>query len=526
MKKIAALSLVAATMAFGSTADDIADLQRQIDKLKKEQVSENEAQKKQIAKLKRQVSKNKAQSSGDNIKWGVDLRTSIDNINYDMADGNSYGNDSLMSMRLWLNMAYAADAKNIFKGQLSMNKAFGADFGDMSTNRAFGMGSMFDWTGNEALSDNSLKVKQAYWLYLGDDAFGQGIDWTFSIGRRPSTNGFLSSLSQDDPASSPLGHNINVEFDGLSSKIDLSKITGVAGMSFKVCMGQGSTNAVPLFANSTPYAEDPNGLDPISLGGFIFEPYNDGQFIVKANWFRAFDLPGMEVDMTTGQQLGFKQYGDMDGAALSVLVDGVTDDGYGSDVKLFGSIAWSKTDPFAGEAMLGSMDSETGNSYWVGAYLPVGEGSDYGTLGLEYNHGSQYWRPFTYAEDTMIGSKMAARGDAWELNYTYQITKALSLQARYVSIDYDYTGSQGFFGNTSGASMDINDVKEGAAMWTQLGGTADPASGQTVVGNLMSNGMSQSQAMAMAQQMGQASAFLPSIVESADDFRFYLRYRF
>jgi len=508
MKKIVALSLVAATMVFGSTADDIADLQKQIDKLKKK------------------VSKNKAQSAGDNIKWGVDLRTAIDSINYDMADGNSYENNSLMSLRLWLNMAYAADEKNIFKGQLSMNKAFGADFGDMSTNRAFGMGSMFDWTGNEALSDNSLKVKEAFWLYLGDDAFGQGIDWTFSIGRRPSTNGFLSNLSQDDHAQSPLGHVINVEFDGLSSKIDLSTATGIAGMSLKVCLGQGSTNAVPLFNNATPYAEDLDGLDGISLGGLIFEPYNDGQFVVKANWYRAFDLPGMDVDMSTGEQLGFKQYGDMDGAALSLLVDGVTEDGYGSTVKLFGSYAWTKTSPFDGEAMLGSMDSESGTSYWVGAYLPVGEDSVYGTVGLEYNHGSQYWRPFTYAEDTMIGSKIAARGDAFEVNYTYQITKALSLQARYVNIDYDYTGSQGFFGNTSGAAMAIDDVKEGAAMWQQLGGTQDPASGQAVVANLMASGMSQQQAVGAASQMGMAAAYLPSIVESAQDFRFYLRYRF
>jgi hypothetical protein len=206
---------------------------------------------------------------------------------------------------------------------------------------------MFDWTGNEALSDNTLKVKQAYWLYLGDDAFGQGMNWTFSVGRRPSTNGFLSSLSQDDPAASPLGHVINVEFDGMSSKLDLSGVTGIAGMSFKICLGQGSTNAVPLFYNATPYAEDPNGLDDIKLGGFIWELYNDGQFIVKTTWYRAFDLPGMDADMETGEMLGFKQFGDMDGAAISALVDGVTDDGYGSDVKLFGSYAWSKTNPFA-----------------------------------------------------------------------------------------------------------------------------------------------------------------------------------
>ena len=527
MKKIVALSLVAATMAFGATSAEIADLQAQIDKLKAKQ------------------SKINAQSANDNIKWGVDLRTAYDNINYDMANGQSYGNDALYALRLWLNMAYAADDKNIFKGQLSVNKAFGADFGGFDTNRAFGMGTMFDWTGNEALGDNSVRLRQAYWLYLGDNAFGQGINWTLSIGRRPSTNGFLANLSQDDPAGSPLGHVINVEFDGLSSKLDLSTLTGITGMSFKVCLGQGSTNAVPLFYNATPYADEQNDLQDIKLGGFIWEMYNDGQFIAKATWYRAFDLPGMNPDPVVftpegGSPLNpsvamgqtpFQQYGDMDGAALSVLVDGLTEDGYFSTAKVFGSFAWSKTMPDAGKAMLGSPSDETGSSYWFGAYLPVGEDSEYGTFGAEYNHGDQYWRPFTYAEDTMIGSKIAARGDAWELNYTYQITKALSLQARYVNIDYDYTGSQGFFGNLSGTSQKIDDIKAGAATFSQLGGTYDPATGTAgnlgvVTGNLMASGMDQATAQATAGQLAGAALFLPNVVESAQDFRFYLRYRF
>jgi len=511
MKKIITMSLIAAatTFAFGSTTDDqIANLQKQIDRLKSKQ------------------SKINAQSSNDNIKWSADLRTSIDSINYDMANGSSRENSDLMALRLWLNMAYAPDTHNIFKAQLSMNKAFGSDFGDMSSNRAFSMGSMFDWTGNEALGDNSLRVRQAFWLYLGDKAFGADIPWTFSIGRRPSTNGFLSSLSQDDPAQSPLGHLINVEFDGLSSKIDLTSIVGISGFTFKVCMGRGSTNATPMFSNSTSYVDNSNDLDSIDLAGFIFEPYNDGQFIVKTNYYKAFDLPGMEVDMTTGKTTGFKQYGDMSGAGISILVDGLTEDGYLSTAKVFGSFAWTETNPYDGSSMLGSTDSESGTSYWFGAYLPVGEDNEYGTIGLEYNHGSQYWRPFTYAEDTMIGSKIAARGDAYELNYTYQINKALSLQARYVNIDYEYTGSNGFFGNTSGASMKIDDIKDGAKMWKQLGGTQDPASAMNVVSNLMHGGMSQANAEAAAKDMGMASAYLPSVVEAAQDFRFYLRYRF
>jgi hypothetical protein len=513
MKKILGMSLIAASVtmagASSTTAEEIAHLQKQIDRLKVK------------------LGKVNAQSANDNIKWGVDFRTAIDSINYDMADGRSMSKNDLMSMRLWLNMAYAPDSHNVFKGQLSMNKAFGADFADPFNtpggNRTFSMGGLFDWTTNEALTDDTLKVRQAYWLYLGDRAFGLDMPWTFSIGRRPSTNGFLSNLRDDDPAQSPLGHIINVEFDGLSSKLDLSNVTGITGMSFKICMGQGATNAQPLFATATPYANDADQLSDVKLAGFIFEPYNDGQIITKATWFRAYDLPGLAMDMQTGESLGFRQYGDIEGGAFSVLIDGLTEDGYFADAKVFGSVAYSKTRPDDGKSMLGSSDNETGTSYWFGTQLPV---TDEGKLGLEYNHGSQYWRPFDYAEDTMIGSKLAARGDAWEAYFTYQLTDALSAQIRYTKIDYDYTGSNGFFGNTTGAAMKIDDVKAGAKAWSQLGGTSNPASAATVVGNLMASGMNQQQAMTAAKQMGMAAAYLPNIVESAQDLRFYIRYRF
>ncbi len=520
------MAAAATTMAFGSTADDIADLQSQIDKLKTKQ------------------SKINAHTANDNIKWGVDLRTGVDNINYDMADGRTEGNDALMSLRLWLNMAYAPDSHNIFKGQLSMNKAFGADFGDMSTNRAFGMGGMFDWTGNTALGDNHIRLREAYWLYLGDSAFGLDMPWTFSLGRRPSGGGFLAHLRDDDPASSPLAHVINVEFDGFSSKLDLSNITGVPGMSIKLCMGRGSTNATPMFADATPYAEN-DGLNNIDLAGFIFEPYNDGQFIVKTTWYKAFDLPGMEAegfdyttfDPVTGAPLtagigasDFKQYGDMQGAAISVLVDGLTEDGYFADAKVFGSFAWSKTQPDDGSAMLGSTDSETGTSYWIGAQLPVDDAGK-GVIGLEYNHGSQYWRPFTYAEDTMVGSKIAARGDAWEAYFTYQLTDALSAQVRYTDITYDYAGSQGFFGNLSGDATKISDIKAGAATFAALGGETGPdgvvlSSLATVGQNLGMSGMDPAAIPGTVEALAGASLFAQNVVEKAQDFRFYLRYRF
>jgi hypothetical protein len=330
---------------------------------------------------------------------------------------------------------------------------------------------------------------------------------------------------------------INVEYDGLSSKLDLSKVTGIPGMSIKLCIGQGSTNAQPLFETATPYADgDFSNVEEVTLGGFIIEPYNDGQIITKAMIYRAFDVPGQDMNMTAltfGNATGFDNYGNMDGAVFSALIDGLTEEGYFADAKVFGSIGWSKSNPDAGNMMLGSADSETGTSYWFGAYLPVTvEDEKYGTVGLEYNHGSKYWRPFTYGEDTMIGSKLAARGDAWEANWTYQINEALSVQLRYVAIDYDYTGSNGFFGNYSGSTTSIKDIKLGESSWDMMSAMMDPVNGldptshtdiQSLIGVSTPNGTI---SQADAYNMAAAKLFAPNVVEAAKDFRFYIRYRF
>ncbi len=522
MKKIITASLIAAIAVTGVNASSLTDRLNSLE-------SEIADLKKKVKKQNNKINKVKAHDAGDNIKWGVDLRTSIENINYDMANGDSAGKNDLMSMRLWLNMEYAADNKNIFKGQLSMNKAFGADFRDPFAapggNRALSLGGMFDWTGNEALTDNSLKVRQAYWLYLGEKFLGADIPWTFSVGRRPSTNGFLANLRDDDAAASPLAHVINVEFDGLSSKLDLSNVTGIPGMSIKLCMGQGSTNAAPLFATAASYANEltvagEKQLEDIKLAGLIFEPYNDGQYIVKSTWYRAYDLPGMDMN-PDGTPTAFKQFGDMQGAALSIMVDGLTEEGFLADTKVFGSFAWSKTLPDSGSSMLGSTDSETGTSYWLGAQVPV---TEKGVFGLEFNHGSRYWRPFTYAEDTMIGSKIAARGDAIEAYFTYQLTDALSAQVRYTKIDYDYTGSNGFFGNFSGNATKISDIKAGAGRFDQMAqaGVIQHQDQAGIIGDLMGAGLTQDQAQEVLMAKGMSS----QVVESAQDLRFYLRYRF
>jgi hypothetical protein len=156
-----------------------------------------------------------------------------------------------------------------------------------------------------------------------------------------------------------------------------------------------------------------------------------------------------------------------------------------NNAKLFASFAASQSKPSDGKTMFGSPDDETGTSYWLGAQWDCCFVND-AKMGAEFNHGSQYWRSFTYAEDTVSGSKMATRGNAYEAYFTKQITKGLSFQARYTYMDYDYTGSDGFFGSQTGNAMSIDTIK------SQMAGT-DLAN---------------------------------AIVDKSQDIRFYLRYNF
>jgi hypothetical protein len=255
-----------------------------------------------------------------------------------------------------------------------------------------------------------------------------------------------------------------MEFDGASVSAQLDEY--VSGMYFKVCLGRGLTNAASWASQGTYYmnpmagaANQPNytkvdsSLDNTDMIGVIFKPYDDGQYSVMTKYYRGKNVPGMKRNASYNPanpfspMMNMERLGDMDGAAISAKIEGIGNEwsDFLDETIIFASYAWSKTRPENGVSMLGSRESQTGQSAWIGTQMPNLTG---GKFGLEYNHGSKYWRPFTYGEDTMIGSKMAVRGDAYEAYWTQPIIdKAFSMQIRYTYLDYDYTGSDGFFGD-------------------------------------------------------------------------------
>jgi hypothetical protein len=416
-------------------------------------------QKSDLEELKAQVRDLQTKVGGNHLKFKVDYRVTLDQIEYDLADGSTAENDSLLANRLHLDFGYQYNDNLVFKGQLSYNKAFGDTAGHSQRNES-GFAD-FDWIINENLYDNGVNVKQAYFLYQNDSLFSnEKLPWSFSMGRRPSVNGFLANNREGfEDAQSPLGHSINVEFDGLSLNFDLDKLTSVSGMAFKICSGRGLSNATSRFSMAgTDYATDEAKTDDIDMIGFIFTAFNNGQYDIKAQVYHANNLIGYDM---MNMAAGFQDFGDLNNMTISMQVNGIGEfiNDYLDGVRLFASYSNSETDPNSGMGMLGSSKKQNGESYWVGINLP-GFTKKGDSFGVEFNHGSKYWRSFTYGEDTMIGSKLAARGDAIEVYYNLPlIDEALTFQLRYTQIDYDYTGSNGFFGNATGTPLTMQQAQ-------------------------------------------------------------------
>ena len=461
-------------------SDEEAVIDEESDEESEEESDEDEEEsdpEEQISDIEESIAELTRSTSGSHLKFGVDYRFAIDNLNYTMADGSTAANDAFMTNRLWINTFWKATDTLSFRAQLAYNKAFGQRSGasDPTSNQA----ETFDWIASENPYDDTLRVKSAYFFYKNDTFIGTDIPWTFSIGRRPSTNGHLINFRDDDHASSPLAHLINVEFDGLSSKFVLNESTNT---SIKFCGGRGQTNATAKFT-ATPYDTDENSNDAIDLGGVIVVPYNDGQYSLNTMYFYANNLIDLVNPMD--QTAGFATVGGLHGATANLTINGIGNEinDFLDETIFFVSGAWTKTDPDADQGMLGSDlgESKTGYSYWIGTQFP--SFTEDGRIGLEFNHGSKYFRSITYAEDTMAGSKIATRGNAFEAYMTeYLVEDILSLQLRYTYIDYEFSGSNGFFGNTTGTAISMDD--------------------------------------AVAFEMGN------QVVDTAQDIRFYLRYKY
>lgn len=396
-------------------------------------------------------------------------------------------NDSMFTNKLRIRLNSTVNENLSFTGRLAMYKTW-SDATDVRWMDGTYKSMYMDGNAAAVPTDDKLHVERAYFVYKNDMG---PIPYHFSFGRRPSNFGPGEELRNNaTQGGSPLSHIIQWQFDGASLQFDFENVAEfLPGSFFKICYGKGyesgwgSSNAM---ASNNGLIATPS-VDDVEFLGFIFKFYDDEKYKVWYNYAKGFGvtdgftgstvmpfaITGMDYDLD-GEYDEFKF--DMNTFGASSRMEATTEmgdmewhsfllQGNTFGFEWFGSYSMSNSDPknrsanamyqfLDQDTMLGSMSSKSGNSYWVGISTPELPYTG-GKLGFEYNHGSKYWVAMTGAEDDVVGSKLAVRGDVFEVYYHQPIVgDKLFATLGYQLFDYEYTGS----GSYLGAPVKIEDA--------------------------------------------------------------------
>jgi hypothetical protein len=307
-----------------------------------------------------------------------------------------------------------------------------------------------DWQSSNKPNDNTVRVKEAIVIYKA----APGIMW--SLGRRPSSDGFLANHRQNTTSpNSPLAHVTNMEVDAGMVKLG-EKYTKLPGSFVKIVAGRahdpvnkindGSDKAGYAYVTDAIYNKDSSktvvvGGDEadkdVNFIGLLGNAYDDGQTRIMFQRMAILNSKGMNED-TKVIKVGA---GKVCLTALSTQMDGISESNdFLSETVAFGSVAMSEYTPDSGYTLLGSDEKKSGKSIWLGATFPDMV-TENGRLGIEYNMGTKYWTPMTWAEDTLAGSKIATRGTATEVYWNTKIGgfDNLTAQVRYTNMQHDFT---------------------------------------------------------------------------------------
>ncbi len=388
--------------------------------------------------------------------WNGDFRARADFYSADTAGGRNLENDSIYSNRLRLNMRVHATENIEFKGRLAMYKTWGQQsaWNDSS-------GSMYPvFDGNVTRTpreDSALYVDRAYvnWNGIADSNF-----W-FSIGRRPTADGYPANLRMNNKArmATPMAF-MDWPFDGLTLGYAYNWDEEATGR-IRFCYGRGFESGLN--------GEEPGSIEDMDFAGIAWDLYKKEDRFLYVQSYMADNLisyPNFQdpiINANFGQMTGMGQRKNLGKVwhSTAVYMDKI------GAVNFFLAGGFSRTDPnengMFNNPMLGpNTGSENGYSIYTGIRYDLDQAGL--RFGVEYNHGSQYWLGMSPGHDDIYASKLAARGDVWEIYSIWNIPGGEKI-SRYANTfirlgwqhyTYDYTGS----GDWNMLPLDINSAAE------------------------------------------------------------------
>ncbi|WP_136795454.1 DUF3373 family protein [Desulfosediminicola ganghwensis] len=466
---LALASMLALPMAASAnSAPDVSDLERKIEELSRQLIELKSAVADQQAVNAEQEDildeideKTEGWDLASRIKFYGDFRSRVDYYNADTVSGKSLSNDSLWTNRFRLNMRVKATENVEFKGRLAMYKTWGMQSAFQDDSRA--IWPIFD--GNVTRTptgDSSLYVDRAFvnWNNIG------GLPMWFSIGRRPTTDGPPSEvrLGEDERLATPMAF-MNWPFDGLALGYGWSWGPEALGTSkIRFCYGRGFEDGLQV--------DSTDSIDDMDFAGLSWDIMKKDDRFLYLQSFMAFDVvnyPQFSDDADNAM------FASMMGPRANIGDIWHTSAVYQNkvgDLNYFLSGGYSQTmpnsngmfnDPMAGAP---NTDNEHGYSIYAGLRYDIDEIGL--KVGAEVNWGSQYWVAMSPGHDEIYQSKLATRGQVYELYMIYDLPtgEAISKYAKtfvrlgYQHYEYDYTGS----GDWNMYAYDLGDAGDQAML--------------------------------------------------------------
>ncbi len=373
--------------------------------------------------------------------WYGDFRARADYYDADTAGSRKLENDTIYSNRLRLNMRVHASENIEFKGRLAMYKTWGQQsaWNDSS-------GSMYPvFDGNVTRTpreDSALYVDRAYinWNAIADSSF-----W-FSIGRRPTTDGYPANLRMNNKRrmATPMAF-MDWPFDGLTIGYAYNWNEEATGR-LRFCYGRGFESGLN--------GDEPGSIDDMDFAGFAWDLYKKGDRFLYVQSYVADNLinyPNFQdpiINTNFGEITGMGQRKNLGKVwhSTAVYMDKT------GPVNFFFAGGFSQTDPnengmFNNPVSGPNTGGENGYSLYTGIRYDIDEAGL--KFGIEYNHGSQYWLAMSPGHDDIYASKLATRGDVWEIYTIWDIPggerisqyASTFLRLGWQHYAYDYTGS-------------------------------------------------------------------------------------
>ena len=397
----------------------------------------------------------------------------------------SHNNDTIYTNRFRLNLRAKAMENLEFKARLAMYKVWGMQSNAVDYGYNAGMGGgpfmlssmAIDGASSRQPKDSVLRVDRAY---MNWNAIGGTPVW-FSIGRRPVTDGPPANLRMglEERMATPIAF-MDYAFDGATLGYAYENLLGIPDAPGRVrfCYGRG------FEAGPTP---DNTGLNDVDFGGISWDVYDKGSRYFGFQSFGAFNMFNVPDGAEFVNPVEFGTYQidphayDPTDPSKNLKYDRAnlgniyhTSTVYMSkvhDLNYFVTGGWSRTDAKGvdelGTSLLGSWWEEpqnhNGYSVLMGVRYDV---KDLGLkVGAEYNWGSQYWISFTPGHDDLYASKLATRGNVYELYTVYDLPAGAAIskfskafvRLGYQHYNYKYTGSGFWLGRPEKVSDLAND---------------------------------------------------------------------